>query len=177
MPWVNLEKLAERNPVSKKEMRQVLEYLGRKAKARFYSDENFPELAVRILRHNGVRVITAKEAGLVGRSDEDHAAYALRQRYVLLTCDRDFLNERRFPLIHCPVIVVFNFGSGSSRETLRSFRCLRNILRTPQFYDKWAKFDAKREEWTETARFLDGTTSRSRYRMHHGTPQEWVGPA
>lgn len=177
MSWVDLDKLAKHNPATKKETEQVLEYLRRSAKARFCADENFPVLAVRILQRYGARVITAKEAGFNGRSDEDHAAYALKHGYVLLTCDRDYLDDRRFPLIQCPVIVVLNFGSGSAGEMLRAFRCLRNIFRVPQFYDKWAKLDAKRDEWTESTRFLNGTTSKSRYRVYRGKQQEWVTSA
>lgn len=174
MPWVDLEELVRHNPATEKETRQVLDNLRRRAKARFYTDENFPVLAVRILQRNGARVMTTKEAGLTGRCDGDHAAYALKHGYVLLTCDRDYLDDRRFPLIQCPVMVVFNFGSGSTQEMLRAFKCLTNIRRVPQFYDKWAKLDAKGDEWTESARFLNGSTSRSRYRIRQGKQQEWV---
>jgi len=119
-------------------------------------------------------VVPAQEAGLDGHSDEDHVAYAVRDGYVLPTCDRDYLDDHRFPLIHCPAIVVFNFGGGTDREILQAFRCLRNILTVPQFYDRWAKFDATRDGWTENVRFLNGSTSRSRYPIYRGRPQEWV---
>ena len=36
------------------------------------------------------------------------------------------------------------------------------------------KIDAKRDCWSEYWRFLNGTTSRSRYRVHRGRLQEWV---
>ena len=162
------------NPPSKKEVEQFVEYRRRKAKPRFYADENFPSSAVQILRHTGARVVTAQEVGLSGHSDEDHTAYALKHGYVLLTCDRDYLDNRRFPLIHCPAIAVFDFGAGSAQEMLQAFRCLTNIFKAPQLFDKWAKFDAKRREWIETLRFLDGSTFRSRYRIYDGKLQEWI---
>ncbi len=173
MPWVDAHLLYKKNSAKPREIAQVIDYAKRRAKARFYADENFPQIATEILRTR-VDVLTAQEAGLKGHADEDHTAFALREGRVLVTCDRDFLDEKRFPLIHCPAVVVFNFGTGAVRQITRSFRCLRDILRTPQFFDKWAKFDASPETWTEYQRYLDGTTSRTRYRIHHRVLQEWV---
>lgn len=174
MAWVDVIKLLRVNPPTKKEVEQVLDYRRRKAKPKFYADENFPNGAARLLRKMGARLLTAQEAGLTKHPDENHAAYALRRGYVLLTCDRDYLNERRFPLIHCPAIVVFGFGSGSIEQIRDAFTCLKTMFGSPQFFDKWIKIDAKRTSWTEYARHLDGTTSRSRYRVFQGRLQEWV---
>lgn len=174
MPWVDATKIAEANPPKEKEARQVEEYRRRKAKPKFYVDENFPPLAIRLLQRIRVHVITADAAGLKGHPDENRAALALKNGYILLTCDRDYLDERRFPLIHCPAIVVFDFGSCSVTEISQSFRCLRTMMAFPQVFDKWVKIDAKRYSWTEYMRFLDGTTARSRYRIHRGRLQEWL---
>lgn len=174
MPWVYMAEIAKRNPATKKEIEQVLEYRRRKAKAKFYTDENFPPLAVKLLRANGFHVLTTQEADRIGHPDENHAAFALKKGRILLTCDRDYLDERRFPLIHCPVIVVCDFGSGSLNEVRETFRCLRTLSHFPQAFDKWTKIDAKRDTWTELSRFLDGTTSRTRQRVYRGQLQEWV---
>src|SRR5262245_35931812 len=96
MAWVNSKELSAKNAPSSKEAEQVLQYLARKAKPRFYADENFPPKAVAILREWGARVLTVQEARLRGRPDENHSAYALRKGLILLTCDRDFLDNRRF---------------------------------------------------------------------------------
>ena len=45
----------------------------------------------------------------------------------------------------CPAIFVFDFGFGSRQEIKQNFRCLSGVFRAPQFYDKWCKVDAKRE--------------------------------
>ena len=121
-----------------------------------------------------VQVLTAKEAGLNGHPDENHVAFALKNGCVLLTCNRDYLDEQRFPVVHCPAIVVFGFGSGSLNEIRAAFQCLRTIYGSPQFFDKWVKIDAKRDSWNEYWRFLNGTTARSRDRVHSGRLQEWV---
>jgi len=174
MPWVYLDHLATENPATKKEIDQILEYRRRKAKAKYYSDENFPAGAVQIVRSSGLHVLTAQEASLRGHPDENHVAFALKNHRILLTCDRDYLDEQRFPLIHCPVIVVCNFGSGSPDEMRQVLRCLRTMSTLPQVYDKWTKVDAKRDSWTEFSRFLEGVTSKARYRLYRGYIQEWV---
>lgn len=86
-------------------------------------------------------MLTVVEAKKSGHPDENHTAEALRLGRVLITCDRDYLNERRF----------------------------RN-----QLSGTWSKFDARRNEWTWYARFLDGTTSRDRFRWSRGKLQTWV---
>ena len=174
MPWIDEVAVALRTPATKKEQEQVLEYRRRKAKPKFYADENFPAAAVQLLRDTKVQVITAQEARLSGHPDENHTAFALKNGCVLLRCDRDYLDKGRFPLIHCPAIVVFDFGSGSLHEMREAFKCLRTMRSAPQSFDKWIKIDAKRDCWSEHSRFLDGTTSRARYRVHRGRLQEWV---
>jgi predicted nuclease of predicted toxin-antitoxin system len=174
MGWVNLIDLVRANPPTQKEIEQVLEYRRKKAKARFYADENFPARATEVLRSMGGRAITVQDSGHGGEPDENHAAYALKHGLILVTCDRDYLNENQFPLIHCPAIVVLDFGSGSLKEIRKTFTCLERVLASPQFFDKWVKIDAKRDSWIEYSRCLDGTTSRSRYRVYKGTIQEWI---
>jgi hypothetical protein len=172
MAWIDIKESAER-PASQQEVSQVLEYVRRKAKPRFYADENFPDIATLILRERGADILTVQEARRQGQPDENHAAEALRLGRILITCDRDYLNERRFPLISCPAIVVCDFGRGRVNEIHNTFRCLWSIFTAPQFSDKWIKFDAKTDCRTERVRFLDGSTSHVRRRFHRGLIQEW----
>jgi predicted nuclease of predicted toxin-antitoxin system len=124
MAWAEMKILTDAELPTKKEMRQLEDYLRRKTKPRFYADENFPNIAVEILRRRGADVLTVHEAMRNGHPDENHAAEALRLGRVLITCDRDYLDERKFPLIHCPAIIVCDFGKGSAHEIDRTFQCL-----------------------------------------------------
>jgi hypothetical protein len=119
-------------------------------------------------------VRTVHDARRRGHPDENQAGEALRLSRVLLTCDRHYLNERRFPLIHCPAIVVCDFGTGTAAEIRSTFQCLRGVFTVPQLHDKWVKIHARRDSWTEYIRYLDGTTSRSRCRYYRGRMQEWI---
>lgn len=174
MAWSAIEGLYE--PLPKKEADEVARILSlKKTHARFLADENFPADAIALMRSRGLKVETAAEAGLLHHPDENYVAYALRQGMVLVTCDRDYLIRRRFPLISCCTIVIFDFGGGTLAEKESAMRCLIHIDRAPSFYDKWTKIHAKPDEWTEESRHLNGTISRSRLRLlWNGRLEEWV---
>jgi hypothetical protein len=172
MAWVNVEDLLEPIPAKEADEVERISKL-KKTRAHFLADENFPADAVALMRTAGLKVQTAPEAGLVHHPDENYVSYALREGMVLVTCDRDFVNRRKFPLIHCCAIVVFDFGRGTRADMVRAMRCLVTVDRAPMFYDKWAKLDATPDGWTEETRYMDGTTSRTRYRRHEGHLQEW----
>lgn len=58
---------------------------------RYYADENVDKAVARGLRRRAVDILTAAEAGMLSRSDEEQLAYALSQGRVLFTQDDDFL--------------------------------------------------------------------------------------
>jgi hypothetical protein len=174
MAWIDLKKIAADDPPTEREKRQVIDYMRRRAKPRFYADENFPTVAIAILKRFGADVTTVHDARHRGHPDENHLAEALRLGRILITSDRDYLDDRRFPLIHCPALIVCDFGGGgTARDIVRTFACLRGPFRAPQFFDKWIKIYATRDGWTEHVRHLNGTTTRTRYRIHQGKIQEW----
>jgi predicted nuclease of predicted toxin-antitoxin system len=172
--WKDVIALAEEHPASVKEAAEVYAALAKGTKARSYADENFPPAAVRLVGKKGGRVQAAVQVGMLGRDDNAHAAYARDNKLILLTCDRDFLNQTKFPLNQSPATYVLNFGDGPAGEMALLLRCPHLPLAAPEFLDKWIQVDASVHEWTERARFMDGTTSRTRYRFHLGRMQEWV---
>ncbi len=101
MPWVNAAEVYASDPATEKEIAQVIEFRRRKAKPRFYADENFPTIAADTLRSMGAKLVTVQDVRRRGHPDENHASYALKHGYILVTCDRGYLDDRRFPLIHC----------------------------------------------------------------------------
>jgi len=173
MVWVNVEDTFVQQP-SQQEIEEIERYSKlKKTKAKFYTDENFQSSAIKLLRERGFDVLTAQEANKLGHPDQNHLAEAKRLGRVLLTCDRDYLNDRIYPLIHCPTIVVFDFGLKSKAEMISAFQCLAYVASFPQFFDKWCKIEAKPGEWIERLRFLDGTSSRERLRFFHRRIQVW----
>lgn len=58
---------------------------------RFYTDEHFPLVLVKVLRSHGADVLTAHEAGMRGVSDTRHLAFPHAEQRVLITYDEDYL--------------------------------------------------------------------------------------
>jgi predicted nuclease of predicted toxin-antitoxin system len=50
--------------------------------------------------------VFAKPVGLGGRSDEEIFAYAWREKRIIWTHDRDFLDDKRFPVHRNPGVLV-----------------------------------------------------------------------
>lgn len=65
---------------------------------RILLDENIPQQVLWWLIGEGHEVLTAREAGLMGRSDQVLYDYAEHHNYVLVTLDLDFSDPVRFPL-------------------------------------------------------------------------------
>ena len=98
MPWKPLE-----DPDPK--MRQELdrEFGG---KIRFLVDESLDPTLALALGELGWKAESVEDAGLSGRPDEDVFAHAWREKQLLLTSDRGFLDDRRFPPHRNPGLIV-----------------------------------------------------------------------
>ncbi|HET6555315.1 MAG TPA: DUF5615 family PIN-like protein [Dyella sp.] len=140
---------------------------------RFYTDERFPARAIELLRSVGARVQTADEANLSGASAEDHAAYARMRGMALLSLDRHFLDDRRFPPQRGPAIFVFHFGEGSLADMRRAFRCVAPALLSLRDGGRSGKVDARCNAWVEHVHLSDGTQTHTSRRLWRGKLEEW----
>jgi predicted nuclease of predicted toxin-antitoxin system len=85
-------------------------------KTRFLVDEDVGiEIAqyLRSRRHYNTTFVGG--VGLAGRDDTDLYAYAWREMRVLLTHDRDFLDDKKFPEYCNPGVVVLPGGGGDQK--------------------------------------------------------------
>ena len=78
MPWMDLVEAINHDPPTKKEIEEVIDYRRRKAKPKFYADENLPTAAMRLIRSGGCNVLTANEVELQGHPDENPRRMLLR---------------------------------------------------------------------------------------------------
>lgn len=92
-------------------------------RAKYLVDECLGELAAQVLRHLRHNVKYGPEVGL--RTDEEVFACGWRERRVILTHDRDFLNDRRFPFSRNPGVIILP-GAYGSDVPLR--RALASVL-------------------------------------------------
>jgi predicted nuclease of predicted toxin-antitoxin system len=75
-------------------------------KARFLIDENVNPVITEFLTEKGWNAKDASEMGLAGKDDRTVLAAAHREDRVLLTHDRDFLDDRQYPPHRNPGVVV-----------------------------------------------------------------------
>ncbi|MEM8805435.1 MAG: DUF5615 family PIN-like protein [Cyanobacteria bacterium P01_G01_bin.38] len=74
----------------------------------FYSNENFPQDMVAILRKLGHNVLTSYEAEQANQGIPDNAvlAYATQQNRVVITLNRqDFIQLHRSEVDHCGIVI------------------------------------------------------------------------
>src|SRR5262245_30194267 len=71
---------------------------------RFHLDENCPHAIAEGLRRRGIEVTTTPEADLISASDEEQTAYALSERRVIFTLDRDFLRINAQGIPHAGIV-------------------------------------------------------------------------
>jgi len=91
-------------------------------KIRFLVDESLDPTLVLALEKLGWKAESVVDVGLYGRSDEDLLAHAWRKGQVLLTSDKDFLDDRRFPPHRNPGVIILPNAPIDSDSFTTAFR-------------------------------------------------------
>ena len=99
-----------------------------KKKARFLVDESLDQELVEVLKVLGWNAKGVSDTNLKGKSDEDIFAYSWRQKRMLLTKDRDFLDNRRFPEHRNPGVIIFPDSPIDSDHFTASLHHLVHII-------------------------------------------------
>ena len=74
------------------------------ADIRYYLDENVPVVIADQLRRKGIDVITVRDIGRLGDSDENHLQRAAAMERVLCTHDQDFLRMAAADAEHMGIV-------------------------------------------------------------------------
>ncbi|HUI28833.1 MAG TPA: DUF5615 family PIN-like protein [Candidatus Acidoferrales bacterium] len=145
-------------------------------KAKFYTDENIEQVVVEIMRDLKLDVVTANEAGLVHRDDTEHMAYAYKEDRILLTYDKDFLNDREFPPNCCPGLVVLDIQPLSRDVLVDALYLLKTVI--AKYRNVWRESKIMIHKNSEMTVWMkeraSGKRLRSRYRLSNGKAQEWI---
>ena len=112
--WLTHGELLEYERPTKEELKGLL------GRACFYADHNLDESIVYVLRHQKYDVVTAREIGAEQQPDEYHFKWSAQKGRVLLTQDKDFLDNGRFS--SCPDTRCRRVQCGQ-REHLRTGSC------------------------------------------------------
>lgn len=113
-------------------------------KLRLVSDTNFPFALVEALRRRGVEIKTAQELGAANLSDEELLGRVTKDGYLLITMDRDFWSDAKFPL-HKAGGIIFIDGKDARISETDGFELLVVFLLSIGGGWTWGKFRASSE--------------------------------
>ena len=99
-------------------------------RSKFLVDESLGIGVAAILKYLGYNVKFALDVGLGHKSDQDVFAYAWREKRLLLTHDKDFLNDRKFPFNRNPGVIVMPGEEGETEPLFAAVRSMLNIFGT-----------------------------------------------
>ncbi|HPA45850.1 MAG TPA: DUF5615 family PIN-like protein [Thermodesulfobacteriota bacterium] len=170
MPWKKIE-------FSRDNWRQIDDEMrGFRRKIRFLIDENIPAKVCAFLRKKKFNLQTLQEADLNGRDDEAIFQYAKQKDRILITRDRHFLNERRFPLQNSPGVAILSCPSDGDDTLIDLLEQLIDVYGDSHdlWYEQIILFPGDN---TFSIRCRDSTSSRSRTLKFkfpkNGTPMIW----
>ena len=95
-------------------------------KIRFYTDEHVPYAVINGLRNRGADILTTKEAGMLGASDEEHIVLASEQARVIFTQDDDFLRLHDKGINHSGI--VYTPQQTSIGDIIRGLLLINQVL-------------------------------------------------
>ena len=127
-------------------------------------------------RGQGYNAVFANEVGLSGHSDQDIFSNAWREKRILWTHDRDFLNDARFPEHRNPGLVILPGGDGDKRAMEVGVATALAIFgHGPALWSKTKSIVSSTGEMTIRRRnHVTGDIRVSRYRMTKGRyAEEW----
>jgi predicted nuclease of predicted toxin-antitoxin system len=98
-----------------------------------YFDENFPGTVVASLKENPkisncFKIRSVYDFGHETKDDDFQYEFAKRSGFVLVTLDRGFLNDRRYPIQKIPGIIVVAASSNQTSRIARSLSMLASFL-------------------------------------------------
>lgn len=83
-----------------------------KKKVRFLIDENLGKDAADLIVSLGYNTVFVGDVGLSGHSDEAVFAYAWKHKRIILTHDRDYLDDKKFPIHRNPGVIIMPGANG-----------------------------------------------------------------
>ena len=89
---------------------------------KMFANENLFEPIIDFLRSLGHDVLSIRDSGLSGISDDEVYQRACREKLVIVTMDKDFSRMFRFPPQKCGGIVVVKIYKRTVDETLSIFK-------------------------------------------------------
>lgn len=139
-------------------------------KLKLFADAQFPQPVIEELRSAKISVRSSAEEGLESRSDSDMLQYANKTGYVLLTLDRDFCNDKKYPLQKIKGIIFIDEPPNKQDQILRAFGLVYGCFAKSFSLDFWAnlKIRATSEEFIIKMRTWQGKVTKYGVRLRSG---------
>ena len=160
-------------PPTKEETKRLL------GEVRFYVDHDVDGVVVEMLRWLKYDVETAKDIGAEAQRDEWHFRRAFRTKRVLLTKDKDYLDDERFPLSQTRGAIILNIDTANPAEIARSLEVIHVVLSVLRPTLEQAKVILN-SDYTMTIihRVANGegfNVRKTKYRMRPDGADKWIG--
>ncbi len=96
---------------------------------KMFANENLFEPNIDYLRELGHDMLSIRDAGLSGISDDEVYKLACKEKRVIITMDKDFSRLFRFPPERCGGIIVVKIYKRTVDETLGIFKKLYKSIK------------------------------------------------
>jgi len=145
-----------------------------RGKARILVDESLGSGVASFLSEQGCNVVFAGDVGLSGKSDEDVASYAWREKRMIWTHDRDFLDDALLPEHRNPGVLVLPGGDGDQQSMAGGLRTALAVFgHGGQIWSKSKSTVTADGEMTIRSRNMAGKTTTTRYKLTKNDVEEW----
>ena len=122
-----------------------------KQKFRLYFDENFPQDVVEVLKADSnwkrkCKIYSAYDQGFENKDDKFHFEYCRKNDLVLVTLDKDFMDDRKYPFSKIPGIVRVVSKRNDSATILANLSSLLTFLSffpLPRYFMSDTKFEVR----------------------------------
>ncbi len=104
-----------------------------KQKLKLYFDENFPKEIIDVLKEHTYwkkkcKVCSAYEAGLISKDDEVHYEYCKKSKLTLVTLDKHFMDDSKYPISNIPGVIRVSAKNNDSADILKTLKVLLDFL-------------------------------------------------
>lgn len=115
----------------------------RTKKLKLCADASVPVSIVEALRAAKIPVITAIESNIATHEDNSILAWSKRNKRVLLTMDRDFWDDKKFPLQNIPGVIFIDVPPSDVDDGLEAFALIYRTLAISFPLDWWPNQKAR----------------------------------
>ena len=110
---------------------------------KLFIDANIPQLVIDELKGAGIPIITALEEHIEAREDKSILGWVKKSKRVLLTLDRDFWDDQKFPMQDVPGVIFVDVPPNNTDLILQAFGLIYGTFASSYSLDWWQNMKAR----------------------------------